>query len=288
MELLQLKYFAESAESENFSVTAKRNFVPTSSVSISVKRLEKELGCQLFHRQANKIKLNENGEIFYNHVKSALNLLETGREKISFHNEIVTEEIKLLVKTERSLINEKILAFKNENPHVIFKLTHSFLDVNYNDYDIIIDELSKEYINYKRKSIIQEKIKVAASAHNPLANKKLNLRDLRHSRFITMSNGSSLYRITKEACNQEGFEPNIIIESDDPFYIKKYIKENFGIAFYPEKSWKDDLNDEICFLNVEGLDLTRITYAYLNENAKTPKAAIKFFEYTDFDQQSPK
>ncbi len=37
MELLQLKYFVESAETENFSITAKKNFVPTSSVSISIK-----------------------------------------------------------------------------------------------------------------------------------------------------------------------------------------------------------------------------------------------------------
>ena len=43
MELLQLRYFFESAKTENFSKTAQKFQVPTTSVSASVKRLEKEM-----------------------------------------------------------------------------------------------------------------------------------------------------------------------------------------------------------------------------------------------------
>ena len=38
MDLLQLKYFLESAKNENFTKTAKNNVVPTSSVSAAIKR----------------------------------------------------------------------------------------------------------------------------------------------------------------------------------------------------------------------------------------------------------
>ena len=48
MELLQLKYFCDAAQSENFSKTAKKFGVPTSNISQSVKRLEKELSTPLF------------------------------------------------------------------------------------------------------------------------------------------------------------------------------------------------------------------------------------------------
>ena len=65
MELLQLKYFADAAVTQNFSRTAKSFFVPTSAVSQSIKRLESELGVKLFSRQANKITLNENGAAFF-------------------------------------------------------------------------------------------------------------------------------------------------------------------------------------------------------------------------------
>ena len=48
MELLQLRYFFDSAKTESFAKTAEKYMVPASSVSASVKRLEKELGCKLF------------------------------------------------------------------------------------------------------------------------------------------------------------------------------------------------------------------------------------------------
>lgn len=63
MELLQLRYFYESSQNENFAKTAEKFMVPASSVSASVKRLEKELGVNLFNRTSNKITLNEKGYI---------------------------------------------------------------------------------------------------------------------------------------------------------------------------------------------------------------------------------
>ena len=61
MELLQLRYFYESALTESFAQTAEKYLVPATSVSAAVKRLEGELGCALFDRFANRIRLNGNG-----------------------------------------------------------------------------------------------------------------------------------------------------------------------------------------------------------------------------------
>ena len=75
MEFLQIKYFCDAAETENLSKTAERYFVPTSSVSQSIKRLENELGCELFEHRTNKILLNSAGKRFYTNASQALLLL---------------------------------------------------------------------------------------------------------------------------------------------------------------------------------------------------------------------
>jgi len=75
MELLQLKYFCDAAESENFSSTAKKYGVPQSDISQSVRRLERELGINLFSRRANRISLNEKGREFYEKVFPALEMI---------------------------------------------------------------------------------------------------------------------------------------------------------------------------------------------------------------------
>ena len=48
MELLQLRYFLTAAREENFSRTAEMYGVPPSDISQSSKRLERELGRELF------------------------------------------------------------------------------------------------------------------------------------------------------------------------------------------------------------------------------------------------
>ena len=79
MEMLQLIYFCDAAQTENFSKTAKKYLVPPSNISQSIKRLENELETPLFERQANKIKLNNSGLLFYKNAKSALELLENAK-----------------------------------------------------------------------------------------------------------------------------------------------------------------------------------------------------------------
>ena len=64
MELLQLRYFYESAMAESFSKAAEKYMVPASSVSASVRRLEQELGMELFSRTGNRVLLNEKGREF--------------------------------------------------------------------------------------------------------------------------------------------------------------------------------------------------------------------------------
>ncbi len=279
MELLQLKYFVESAKNQNFSKTAKKYFVPTSSVSASIKKLETELGCSLFDRSANKVTLNQRGKVFFESVNSALFLIEDGVFKISSVSEEGPQIIRLLIRSERSFINKKLNEFKKMHPGVIFRFTHSYLAVDSDQYDIIIDEFSEQYKGYTRNLLISEKIRIAASSKNPLVSKTLKLRDLENKSFISLISGSSLNRITKKLCREAGFNPNIIIESDDPHYLRKYIKDDFGIAIFPEKSWENDIDKSIAFLNVVDLDYTRITYVYLNEDKTVSPIVRRFFDF---------
>ncbi len=277
MELLQLRYFLKSAETENFSVTAAEYIVPASSVSASIKKLEAELGVKLFDREANKIRLNLNGVKFARAVSASLSALDGEIARIKEERCGISGDIYLLIKSDRSLITDKMTEFRKKYPAVNFHLVHSYTVSDYSKYHIVIDEDSDKYRGFKKEALVKEKIRIAASINNPLVNKKIKISDLEGVPFITMSQNSSLYRITEEICLSCGFVPNIVIESDDPYYVRKYISEDFGIALFPEKSWKFDM-EKIKFLDVSDFDCTRSTYAYLNSTNKSP-AAKAFFEY---------
>ena len=101
MELLQLKYFCNAAETENLSKTAKKYLVPTSNISQSIKRLEKELGCELFEHSTNKITLKvvvdtASVEVFVNGGILAMTTLAFPRETgngVSFVGNCMIEQL---------------------------------------------------------------------------------------------------------------------------------------------------------------------------------------------------
>ena len=61
MELLQLRYFLALAEKQNLTKTADQLLISPSSLSLTISKLEKELGVQLFTRSGRKIRLNSCG-----------------------------------------------------------------------------------------------------------------------------------------------------------------------------------------------------------------------------------
>ncbi len=277
MELLQLRYFLKSAKTENFSVTAAEYMVPPSAVSVSIKRLEKELGVKLFNRSANRIKLNQHGRRFAEAVSQALSIIDSQVSEIKEAQDGISGDIHLLVRSERSFVTNKMIEFRKKYKAVNFHLIHDHNLTDYSKYDIVIDEASERYPNFSKKLLISEKIKIAAAKNNKLVGMPIHLSDLADLPFITLNKGSSLYRISESVCLQAGFKPNFVIESDDPFYIRKYIADNFGIAFFPEESWKKE-KENIEFLNVLDFDYTRKTFAYLNNNGASRTARL-FFEY---------
>ena len=99
---------------------------------------------------------------------------------------------------------------------------------------------------------------------------------LENEKFITMNNNSGLYKLTNEICNSEGFTPNIVIQSDDPNYIRKYIEMGLGISFIPSLSWKDAFSENVECRQV--FNVKRYTFAYLSTQKYLSKAALLFFD----------
>lgn len=272
MELLQLQYFCDTAETENFSKTAKKHFVPTSSVSQSIKRLEKELGCELFEHGGNKITLNNDGKQFYTDASQALTLLERAKSRILEQGEELQGDVHLICMSNRKIVTDALEVFVQQYPRVNFIIHHN-MDAE-QSFDVLISN-SCPYEYSKKLLIVEEEICVAVNREHPLARRtNLEIADLEQERFITMTPGSNLYGITVNLCAGAGFSPNVAIQTDDPFCIRKYVEMGLGIAFVPQKSWEGLFTEDVVLKSVG--NIRRKTYAYLSTR-RHPKRAVEFF-----------
>lgn len=275
MELLQLTYFCSAAETENFSKTAKIYNVPASNISQSIHRLEKELETVLFDRTSNKITLNKQGKVFYKEIKNALNSIHNAKENLKVPEEI-SGEIKILVETNRRIVTKAIEKFQEEYKDVSFFIDHSF-DATFDKYDLIITDKVIEQKKLEKHLLVCEDLLLAMNKKNPLSKKEgISIKDLENEKFITMSNKSGLFRLINEICNSEGFNPNFVIKSDDPYYIRKYIEMGLGVSFVPSLSWQGAFSDDVVLRKV--VNINRYTFAYLNTQKYNSRATHLFLE----------
>lgn len=78
MELTHLEYFRTIAKYESITIASEKLYLTQSSLSKTLARLEKELGCTLFNRTKGRIFLNDNGRIFLDAVNRMFDDLDGG------------------------------------------------------------------------------------------------------------------------------------------------------------------------------------------------------------------
>lgn len=78
----QLIQFIALAQEQNVTRAANKLFMTQSSLSNVLKRLEEELGCELFDRVGNRIILNKNGEILLKYAQQVKDLMDDAVREI--------------------------------------------------------------------------------------------------------------------------------------------------------------------------------------------------------------
>ena len=228
MELLQLRYFYESAKNQNFARTAEKYMVPASSVSASIRRLEKELGVALFYRTHNRIELSEKGAVLQQALQTVFESLDGAVEKLTSAT-ADTRTIHILVRAMRSRITNHIIEYKTKNPAVSFKTFFDFGETDFEKYDIIISEQADLFPTYESFRLYEATLKLRASADHPLCNKKLSLKQLSNQPFLSYGEKNSLDEILEEACKKQGFSPKIVLQSNDILCLRNALNAGMGI-----------------------------------------------------------
>jgi DNA-binding transcriptional LysR family regulator len=251
--------------------------VPQSSISQTIKKLEKEIGITLFDRKGNKVALNENGRIFQSAVESSFVAIEDAKRMIKENINANSGELRLLIRTNRRLVTECIADFRARFPNVTFSLDHNPFRTDYENFDMVVSEEVPDLKLFEKDLLVSENILLAVSRNHPMSERdSISIASLAAERFISMPLGSSLRKILMEICYNNGFEPNITIEIDDPYYLRRYVEIGLGIALVPEVSWQNLFNNTVALVKFEDFSLKRNTYVYRDLRRNSP-AILKSF-----------
>lgn len=238
MELLQLRCFKELAESEHLTNTAKKLMISAPLLSMTISRLERELGMSLFNHSGHCIYLNNNGKIFYEYVSKALNTIDKGIREVRGQSNTAVPALNLAVSSPL-LWEDCLSAFSRSFSHIQLKISIPDMDAMHENwtYDFFLGisrDINKEYFDFVFLTE-EEKPVVLVPKGNALSNKgSLDFRDLKQETFITLGKDSpTAHEFLLNMCQLSDFIPKKIMKATY-FSRLQYLKESKGIVLTTE------------------------------------------------------
>lgn len=264
MELLQLRYFYDTARYSSIAKTAEKYVVPASSVSAAIRRLENELGKPLFDRTSNRIVLNENGLRLKKSLDKVFSELDQTVTDITCP--IDDTRIKLLVRTRREKMTGNIIEYRKKHPNVVFEFVMAFENVDFSEFDVIIDEYSEKYADYDWFEMGREQVRLCVSTEHPLAGKELSLKQLKDQNFLTM--GGNIEAFIIKSCAEAGFTPNIVARINDIVCYRKLMLSGIGIGYRRDQG--NHPLEGLSYLNMTDFKLNQRMCVYYKKDIDVP------------------
>lgn len=118
--LSQYKIFYTVARTKNISHAADELYISQPAISKAIRKLEQGLDTVLFLRSSRGVRLTEEGELLYKHIKTAFESITLGEEQIRKYHELGIGHLKIGVSS--TLCKYKLIPcltrFVSDNPHI--------------------------------------------------------------------------------------------------------------------------------------------------------------------------
>ncbi|MCC3649937.1 LysR family transcriptional regulator [Streptomyces sp. S07_1.15] len=241
MELRQLAYFVAVAEERNFTRAAERLHVAQPGVSAQIRRLERELGQELFDRSGRTVRLTAAGAAVLPHARTALAAADGARSAVEELTGLLRGTVAIGSVTSHKVDLPGLLAdFHRDHPAVEITLTEETTDrlvdgVRTGRLDAAVISVGETVPEGLASVVVDDQPIVAAVApgHELAVRTRLPLAALRGHALISLPGGTGLRARLDEACAAAGFTPRIAFEAGDPGVLAELAARGLGVAILP-------------------------------------------------------
>ena len=274
MELLQFKYFLTAAKYQHITRAAKELNIAQPALSQSIRRLEEELGTELFDRRHNRIVLNAYGEMLVKRLVPIMSSIDRIKEELYSATEARTVHINLLAAS--MYVSNAIISYRTIQPDIGFQVSQALTeDVG----DICIYSAAKPE-HREDDLLLCEPLYIAVGRNSELAAyDTVALADLSNQGFIVPSHLSPLRRLCDMYCRGAGFEPKIVFESGDMESIFNMTSAGMGISFCPGMSIPLSGNAQLKLISISEPKCERRLYIRLYSRSRNNPYVKNFYDF---------
>jgi LysR family hydrogen peroxide-inducible transcriptional activator len=256
MNLRDLKYLVSLAKEQHFARAAEKSFVSQPTLSMQIKKLEDELGVQIFERSQKNflvtkigVKIIEKAEIILREAAEMKNIAKNSVDEFSGEIRIGAFPTlasyffpKVVGKISKKFPQLKLLLIEEKTEALLQKLQNGEIDAAFLAMPVASE-------NFEHKKIFSENFLLALPKNHSLAGKKnLSQKDLKGQSLMLLEDGHCLRNQALEACSMLGAFEQQDFRATSLETLRQMVIAGVGITLMPEIAVKKE--DKISYLKI--------------------------------------
>jgi DNA-binding transcriptional LysR family regulator len=233
------------AETGHFTRAATQVHLTQSSLSSSIRGLERELGSDLFVRSTRRVQLTEAGRALLPAAQRAIAAAEDGRDAVAGVRGLVRGHLAVGVIQTQTVgpINVPALVarYHRRHPAVTLRLHHAGVaslvhQTADGDLELAIVDLplGPQANRVSARPIGTESLLLGVAARDPLAKRsRVRLTDLGDREFVEYRSDSSLRASIDRACLASGLQRRVVCEVETMADLVELVVLGVGVSLLP-------------------------------------------------------
>ena len=242
VELRQLRYVEAVARHRHFTRAAEELHVAQSALSHQIRRLEAELGTDLFARNSRNVTVTEAGEAVAARAREVLDQVDGLRQEVDEFQGLVRGEVgvgatlpageidvpSLLVRFSEAYPGIEVDLREGTAADMLGYLADGRLDAA---FSLLAEDPPAEI---EVAPLSEEEIIAAFPAGAGPDRERVTPAELSRHSLITPRSGSAIKQAVDEVFARAGKTLNVSLESGDPFLLRCLVSTGFGAALLPK------------------------------------------------------
>ena len=259
MTLEALRCLRTVLDTGNFHRAAEQLHRSQPAISQQVKALEQEYGQVLVDRKT--MTPTPAGRIVYARAVKILEAADSLQREIGDFDEEATASLRIGSSDTSAVyfLPSRMKAFSKRMPQtrvvVVTRSSDEIADaVQHGDLDLGIVTLPIARDGLESRALFEQRLVLVTPRDHPLHTRRtIDLRELKNEPFIRLDSGTRTGGVLETYFVEQGFAPQVVMDSGSFEVIKRYVQEGLGISILPEMVLEPGDRDALSTLRVKGL-----------------------------------
>src|SRR5688572_9868061 len=284
MDINQLEVLVTVAQEQSFSRAAKKLHRTQPAVSQAIRRLELELGEQLFDRSSKDGTLTAAGRVLHKYGQQMLNLRQNAHTAVKELKDLHRGKLTLSANEYTVMYLLPVIpAFRARHPHIKVEVKRSLAsripsEVLGREFEIGVVSYKPSDAAIASVQVMTDELALIVPPDHPLAGKEVvSVKELGAESFIA-HNVASPYR-EKVVRTFEKYKTPLNISTEMPTLeaIKKFVEQGMGVALVPRLTAQTEIaRKQVVALTVREMRLERSIQLVYRKGATLSHAAKAF------------